>query len=160
MSRVQTSSPLERTLLAVADLATQAADPWWIIGSAAVALHSGHADQVADVDLLMSAADAERVLGATGAERLDGKPSLRFRSAVFGVWRGAALPVDVMGDFSLFTGETWRPIRPLTRQGFAIAGQTLYAPAAGELRDILLAFGRPKDLARAERLRRGEQEDG
>ena len=54
---------LDATLARVAAAMAQAGarDHWWIIGSAAVVLH-GVDTSVADVDLLLSPADAERLL--------------------------------------------------------------------------------------------------
>src|SRR4051812_43248015 len=93
-----------------------AADPWWIIGSAAVTLHGAKVPNVRDVDLLMSAADAERALGRLGAQTGATKPSLRFRSEVFGTWNEPPLPVEIMGGFSVATPAGWRPVVPETRQ--------------------------------------------
>ena len=50
---------LTETLGMLAQAAARAAEPWWIIGSTAVALHGGAVARVKDVDLMMSPGDAE-----------------------------------------------------------------------------------------------------
>ncbi|HEY8573535.1 hypothetical protein [Phenylobacterium sp.] len=129
-----------------------AEQPWWIIGSAAVALHAGEVADVRDVDVLMSVADAEAALQRAGAERLDGKPHSHFRSSVFGVWRKPPLPVEIMAGFRLLTESGWDEVLPTTRRSFHIAGRELFTPSSLELREIMLSFGRPKDLLRAKLL--------
>jgi len=43
----------------IGQAAAGAADPWWIIGSAAVVVHGGAVPHVKDVDLMMSGGDAK-----------------------------------------------------------------------------------------------------
>jgi hypothetical protein len=56
---------LGETLARVADALAEARQPWWIIGSAAVALHGADVT-VGDVDVLLGEADA-RGAAAAGA---------------------------------------------------------------------------------------------
>jgi hypothetical protein len=133
----------------VAELAADASDDWWIIGSAAVALHGAQVPAVRDIDLLMSARDAERFLKRVGGRERAGKPSAKFRSDVFGTWVDPPLPVEVMGGFSLAIAGEWCPVLPETRERKTIGGQVLFVPSAAELKAMLLSFGRPKDIDRA-----------
>ena len=98
------TSALTRTLAMTAEAAAGAGDEWWIIGSAAVVLHGRSLERVEDVDLLMSAADADAFLNQVGEVPRSGAPSDRFRSTVFGIWREPPIPVEVMGGFSLAGG--------------------------------------------------------
>jgi hypothetical protein len=127
----------------VAEEMADARDPWWIIGSAAVALHGGETS-VADIDLLTSERDARALLA-----RHDGAappaPSDLFRSRVFGQIGGAALPVEVMAGFAVRTAAGWREILPRSR--VPIGG--VFVPEAGELLAMLETFGRAKDHSRA-----------
>lgn len=50
-----------------------------------------------------------------------------------------------MADLELCTADGWQPVRPLTR----VARGGVFVPDREELRAILRAFGREKDLARA-----------
>lgn len=129
-----------------------AADDWWIIGSSAVALHGAELQNVRDVDLLMSANDAERLLRRVGGQPRSGKPSTQFRSDVFGTWLGPPLPVEIMGGFSLHTRAGWRPVMPETREEKVVGSSVLFVPSIRELKGMLLSFGRPKDLERAKLL--------
>ncbi len=139
----------------VAELAQSAADPWWIISSAAVALHRARVDQVRDVDVLMSGRDAVLVLAQVGVEPRRGHATRLFRSAVFGTWREPPLPVEIFGDFEVAGRDGWFPVAPQSREPVSVGGHVLFVPSACELREMLIAFGRPKDLARARLLAEG-----
>ena len=131
-------------LAQVAAALRPARDPWWVIGSAAVRLH-GAETSVADIDVLTSARDAERLLADwPGVATICGA-SDRFRSHPFARLDGAAVPVEVMGDLELCTANGWQPVRPLTR----VAHGGVFIPDRDALRAILRAFGREKDRARA-----------
>jgi hypothetical protein len=135
--------------VAVADVAGDAADSWWIIGSAAVALVGGAVDEVRDVDVLMSSADASNLLARVGSGPARREPDQRFSSDVFGTWKAPPLPVEFMGGFCYCSTGLWRPVRPVTRDAVGVDGRTLFVPSAAELKALLLGFGRDKDIARA-----------
>ena len=140
---------LRQSLAMLAGAVADAADDWWIIGSSAVALHGANVQRVRDVDLLMSANDAERLLRRVGSRTRTGKPSTQFRSEVFGTWLGPPLAIEVMGGFSLHTRDGWRPVMPETREEKVVGDSVLFVPSIRELKGMLLSFGRPKDLERA-----------
>ncbi len=133
----------------------EARDPWWIITSAAVALHGADAGHIADVDVLLSKADARHILPVIGIEPRKGAKSAAFRSSIFGTWTAAALPVEFMADFHRRSNEAWIPVLPATRQRIEVGGAIVYVPERTELQEILIAFGRPKDLERARSLAGG-----
>lgn len=144
------SAQLHDTLREVARLTAAARDPWWLIGSAAVALHDAPVAAIADVDLLMSVADAREALRSLGIEPLPGRPDALFRSAVFGTWDGAPLPVEIMAGLDVAGAAGWRPVQPQSRVAVHVDDDiTLYVPSRPELGAILASFGRPKDLERA-----------
>ncbi|WCT73822.1 hypothetical protein PQ455_00905 [Sphingomonas naphthae] len=143
---------LRATLAQVAAAMAEARDPWWIIGSAAVALH-GATTTIADVDVLTSARDAHAFLTQTGGAAVEAATDPHFRSALFGRWHGPPLPVEVMGDLHLNEGG-WRMVELKTRQSMEVAGATLFIPSREELIALLHRFGRPKDFARAALLER------
>lgn len=128
----------------VALAAAGARDPWWIIGSAAVALH-GARTEVADVDLLMSERDAAKLLAAQGVPVRPGTPDGRFRSCVFGRLTLGGMAVEVMAGLAVFDGVDWQGIAPRTR----VAMRDVFVPERTELIAILRCFGREKDHARA-----------
>jgi hypothetical protein len=145
---------LAETLALVAEAAADAADDWWIIGSAAIVLHGRKVPHVKDVDLLMSAADAETFLKRTGVPVRAGQADDRFRSLVFGLWSRPPIPVEVMGGFSVAGDGGWREVMLSTREPVSVAGACVYVPSAEELVKLLHLFGRAKDFERARLLGR------
>ncbi len=148
MDRMNISPVLQTTLAAIAAMAAAAQDPWWVIGSAAVALHGAEVP-VADVDLLTSARDARRILATAGVTAAQGRRSERFHSQVFGRIRGLPLDLEIMADFSVCAEGTWRQVVPATREVVMVGAATLYVPGKAELQSLLRMIGRPKDLLRA-----------
>lgn len=136
-------------LKAVAEAMTDAQDSWWIIGSAAVALHGGAPLTVADIDLLASPADARRLAVRWGATPEPPGDHSLFRSSVHFEHRLAGATVDVMADLSVNGPPGWSLLRPRSRTAISVGGGVLYAPDRAELIEILHLFGRPKDLDRA-----------
>lgn len=143
---------LSASVRAVGALMAAARDPWWIISSAAVALHGADAGEVADVDVLLSEADARAILPGIGIECLPGPEHPAFRSGIFAAWTGTALPVEFMAGFCHFSGGAWVPVQPVTRKAVDVGGATVFIPERAELHAMLTGFGRPKDLVRARSL--------
>ena len=129
----------------MAAAAGEARDPWWIIGSAAMALHGVTGLVVGDIDLLMSRDDAARLLCAKGIEPAPGERGGPFRSDVFGRWAASGFTVEVMGGFRV----RGRELVPASRQRIG----AVFVPPAEELARMCELFGRPKDAERARRLR-------
>jgi hypothetical protein len=101
------------------------------------------------VDVLLSVADARRILPTIGIEPRPGSLHTAFRSSVFGTWTGTGLPVEFMAGFQRRSGEAWLPVRPATRQAVEVQGAVVFVPERIELQAMLTAFGRPKDIERA-----------
>ncbi len=140
---------LRQSLEQAAALGAEASEPWWVIGSAAVLLHGGDVGRVKDIDLMMSARDAESFLRRAGVEPKRGKASDRFRSTVFGTWSKPPVPVEVFGGFELVTDGGWRSVVLTSRQAISVGHSRVFVPSADELVRLLHGFGRPKDLERA-----------
>lgn len=126
-----------------------ARDDWWIIGSAAVALHGRDPGGIADIDVLLSEADATALLEPRGILPQQPSGTDLFRSRFFAHWDGTPLPTEFMAGFELCEGGKWTPIWPRTREAVDVDGAALFVPSREELKDILVRFGRGKDLARA-----------
>jgi hypothetical protein len=142
-------APLIETLGSVAAIMAKARDPWWIIASAAAALHGASPITVADVDVLLSVEDINRILPQIGIEPYRGPSNPLFQSAVLAKWPAPPVPVDLMAGFEHRVGDSWHPVWPTTRQAITIGTATVYVPERDELRRIIAGFGRPKDLERA-----------
>jgi hypothetical protein len=142
-------APLIESLGSVAAVMETAREPWWIIASAAAALHGATPITVADVDILLSVADIGRILPQLGTEPCPGPPNQLFRSKILAKWPAPPVTVDLMAGFEHRVGDTWRAVQPVTRQPIRIGAATVYVPERDELRRIIEGFGRPKDLERA-----------
>jgi len=143
-----------QTMTLAADTLTEARDPWWLIGSAAMALHGVPSITIPDIDIIMSVRDAQQILSNLGISATHDGGGTLFRSDVFARWITPPLPVELMGGFRVLTSGGWVAVEPLTREAVSLEGRTLYVPCRQELMGICRLFGRPKDLARAEALSR------
>lgn len=149
------SRPLSATIAAVVAELAHTRDPWWIIASAAAALHGAHPITVADVDILLSSADARRLFPRLGIIPATTSTHPRFRSDLFGRWTAMPLVVEFMAGFRLRNHDrSWWAVQPKTRVPVRVDRSVVFVPALPELRDMFERFGRPKDLARLDLLDR------
>ena len=139
---------LAALLVALAGELACCRDPWWVIGSAAMALHGASPLEVADVDLLLGPADAAAVLDRRGIAAVPGTADGRFHSDIFGRWTAPPRAVELFGGFKVRSGGAWREIVPETREAKRVGGSTLFVPSVGELIALGRLFGRSKDAAR------------
>ena len=144
---------LETGLRVILQAVQTANDPWWIIGSAAMALHGASPLTVADIDLLMSREDARQVLKDHGVAPSN-EPMAPFHSGVFGRLNAGPMSVDVMGGFHIRVDDAWREVVPETRQAIPFGSGALYVPTVIELVALCDLFGRPKDFERQKILQR------
>lgn len=128
-------------------------EPWWLFGSAAMALHGAGPLIVGDVDLLVSRAEAPLLLGRLGLPVAPGSKSNRFHSEIFATWSNPPLRVEILAGFRVRAGEAWQEVRPRSRQPIELPFGTVYAPDVPELIALCRLFGRPKDLERERLLR-------
>ncbi|MES2861381.1 MAG: hypothetical protein V4701_07910 [Pseudomonadota bacterium] len=129
-----------------------AADDWWVIAGAAVALHGVDVVEVGDVDVLASERDALSVLSKLGLARLTKAPHPLFHSSVFGLLTTAPLDIEIMAGFCVQTQHGWQPVAARSRERVDLEGVAVFTPSREELAEMLADFGRPKDLARARQL--------
>lgn len=144
--------PLRETLDAVAMAMAGAHRPWWIITSAAVALHGIDPGPVGDVDILLDVADARQILATLGVVPEAKPPHADFRSTLFGTWHAPPLPVEFMAGFHHREASQWVAVHPATRVRIDMTGGAVFVPDRAELERMLRRFGRPKDIVRADRL--------
>lgn len=148
--RPSLSPALVETLEVVVRATGAARDPWWIIGSAAMALYGAERVAPADVDLMMSTQDARRLLRDRGMADDSRGQHENFRSEVFGCLTDEALPIDVMGGFHFRRDDAWVALCPESREAIALPFGAIFAPSFAELIEITRGFGRPKDLVRVQ----------
>lgn len=137
----------------VPELHVHCLDPWCVIGSAA-ALLAGAEVSVADVDLLTSRDDAERLMMLWADRRepaYEPAGADRFRSH-FARFRFPGMPVEVMGGLELNQGDGWKPVSVGRLVLAGLNGLAVPMPSVDDQIRILECFGREKDLARAKSL--------
>ncbi len=122
---------------------------WWLIGSAAVALHGGDAAPVRDVDVLIDLRDTAALSAVPGVEVGTDQGHEIFRSDWFGRLSGAPLPIELFAGFSVMGPGGWSRITLATRLPVVCGPATLFVPERQELVALLHCIGRGKDLARA-----------
>ena len=144
---------LSETLAMVALAMRAARSPWWVIGSAAVALHGADQISVADVDILLSVEDANAILLPLGLTIGRGGEHDMFRSEIFARWETPPLTVEFMAGFAVLQDASWQSVWPQTQQLIPLDGAKIPVPERSELIAILTQFGRPKDNERADILR-------
>jgi hypothetical protein len=148
MADPQINPVLEGVLDLVARDCARLADPWWVFGSAGMALVGVPGLTPPDVDLIVSERDAATLLAAWNAAPAQVARSPLFRSKVFARAEAAALPIEIMAGFEAFSAGAWASVVPATRLAIPWKGGWLHTPQAAEQAAICRGFGRPKDLAR------------
>lgn len=134
----------------VPELHVHCVDPWCVIGSTA-ALLAGADVSVADVDVLTSREDAERLMALWADRRehvYEPAGAERFRSH-FARFRFPGVPVEVMGGLELNRGDGWKPVLAGRLVLAGLNGLAVPMPSVDDQIRILQSFGRDKDLARA-----------
>lgn len=129
-------------------------DPWWIIGSAAMALSGVPGVVPQDVDVLCSARDAD-ALRVAWSRHVDAgyapQDDTRFRSR-FARFTHLPMPLEAMGGLEAMTDAGWLPVRVAATT--RVRSGDVPVPALEEQRRILRLFGRDKDLSKAALLER------
>ena len=142
--------PFQHALDFIAAECASLEDDWWIIGSTAALLSGLRHPFPEDVDLLVSAGDADRLLARWKTQCAKCTTSNLFHS-VFGVFTVATVDIEVMGDLEISTDHGWRrlnrsPGEHPVRFRSVLHSHTQRADINPE------AFGRPKDMTRASEL--------
>jgi hypothetical protein len=139
-------SALAASLAQVAEVLHDAKEPWWIIGSVAVALHEVDPGEICDIDVLLGHNDALRYFSQLNLHNLALLGDGLFRSDIFGRWAEPPVEIEMMAGLKVKTAGGWQPVLIQSRE---TAAGGLYIPSRLELRSILISFGREKDLLRA-----------
>ena len=145
----QSDAAFADSLRMLASALQDAQDPWWIIGSAAVALHGGDPGVIADIDVICSRRDLEALYKALPLANSPDTTKHMFTSELFGLWSAPPLEVEFMTGLKVRSGSDWQDVQPQTREAVSVDGATLFVPTRQELIAILRSFGREKDLRRA-----------
>ena len=137
---------LEESLARLAALLRDAEQPWWIFGSAAVAVHGGEPGEIRDIDVVLDHNDAERCMRRLKLPNLARSGDPLFRSDLFARWTEPPVDIELMAGLQVMRDGHWRRLSIHSRE---TAGDGLFVPSRQELCSILTWFGREKDLRRA-----------
>jgi hypothetical protein len=148
MSQAELDPALAAALEALAGELAQCAEPWWVVGSAAIALHGAQRVDARDIDLLVGHADARALLSRRGMAAQPGLPDERFRSELFACWKEGGIQVDLFAGFRVRSGEAWQELVPKTRQPIPLGTACVFVPSVAELIAWARLFGREKDRER------------
>ncbi len=149
----QLSDPSLSSIIRLAAFLEDTSDPWWILGSAAVALSGVNPGGVRDIDVLVSLQDARRLMETKALpNEVDGGGAL-FRSEIFLRPEIGDVPVEIMANYVIREEGGWWPVKLQTREAVSVCGTTVYVPELGEQAMLLQRLGRPKDLRRLACLR-------
>ena len=144
----QTLGPdAERSLIALGRLMAVAQDDWCLIGGTAAALY-GMKAPLADIDVLMSVADTERVFAQNGLRPMRDSGTARFRSEVFCRWNGLAVPVEFMAGFDVKSQGRWVRVTPRPAQEIPVGDARVWLPSIDDLIVMYELFDRPQDRPR------------
>ncbi len=145
-------SPLHQTALqATADFLSDTDDPWWVLGSAAMALIGVDPGEVRDIDVLVSPRDAQALMRVHGLTNQADGGTHRFRSHYFLQPNLGDIPVEVMSGYQIFESGSWLPVAPASRLAVTVGEATAFVPDRADQIDLLKRLGRPKDLNRLRR---------
>lgn len=123
-------------------------DPWWILGSAAVYLRGHDPGHIGDIDVLLSVADAQRIMSDHGLynQRDGGTP--RYRSAYILKPNLGDMRIELLAGYEIHQDGVWTSIRPTSRNSISYNGNVVFVPSDAELISIFEQLGRAKDIVR------------
>lgn len=144
------SARLETGLQALAGFMTDVEKPWWIIGSAALALSGVQGVEPDDIDVVCDGETLFQLLESSGVKVLPPVPHKQFRSNPYQRIEVAnGTPIELMGDLEVHDGSAFRALSINSREAVMAAGKTFYVPSITEQIAIFGMFGRGKDRAKA-----------
>lgn len=147
-------SMFDQTLERLVSLLKETQDPWWILGSAAVYLKGYDPGDIGDIDVLLSEADAQRLISDQGLDNLRDGGTDRYRSAYVLKPSLGELPVELLAGYEIFHDKAWRSVSPLSRVSISYQGAALFVPSDQDLISIFTQLGRSKDFDRIRAMQR------
>lgn len=145
------------TLKRISEFLSECVDPWWIIGSAAIALIEIDPGEVRDIDVLISPRDSARLMRAHQLEDQADGGTDRYRSDSVLRPELGNVPVEFLSNYFIKAKEQWIQLAPKTQTSVNLDGATVFVPDTKEQVEILLRLGRQKDLRRVELIQLAER---
>jgi hypothetical protein len=132
----------------------QLENDYFIIGSGAMLLSDITIPIVTDLDLLMSAADADKLKYKWSQRMRKGfSPENQhlFRSN-FARFDFGEIDIEVMGDLEVNKNNLWQRVSVERLMEVSIEGMKIKIPTLQEQKRIFMLFGREKDVAKANQI--------
>jgi len=142
---------VQTTLQETADFLSNTRDPWWILGSAAMALIGVDPGDIQDIDVLVSERDARSLMANYDLKNLADGGTERYRSNLFLTPNIGPVRVEVMSGYQIRTDGAWQSVAPVSRRAINIGSAVIFVPDREDQADLLKRLGRPKDLERLKR---------
>lgn len=142
---------LASTLAVLVETMAVARHDWWVVSGTAAWLYDCADPPQRDIDVLFDLRDVSRLRSQSGLMFGAGLPNGHFRSQAFAT-RPGPIVTEFFAAFEVRQGDSWIAYQPDDRCWRIYAGVTLPVPSPTELTRLFNLMGRPKDLARAERL--------
>lgn len=140
---------LEEALNRLADLMSACRDPWCVFGGTAMRLHGYRMPTpIADIDVLISVADAERLVRRHGYPNVAGTGTERFRSQILLRPDLGKIPVEIMAGFDALSEGAWHRVAIKERQEVTYRTAKTFIASRDDLLAVFRLCGRPKDLER------------
>ena len=144
VSRLTFNQTLERLV----HVLTVTEDPWWILGSAAMYLKGYDPGHIGDIDVLLSEADAQRVMSVQALNNDSDGGTPRYRSTYVLRPHLGKVPVELLAGYEIFQNPDWYPVWPLSRIALTYRNNEIFVPSDKELISIFERLGRTKDFDR------------
>lgn len=135
----------------ISGLLSAAADPWWVLGSAAMALIGVDPGEIRDIDVLVSRRDATALMDSHHWENQADGGTEQFRSSIFLRPGLGEKRVEIMSEYEIRRGDKWEPVQPASRLRVMLDDTALFVPERWEQIEILNRLARPKDRERISR---------
>ena len=137
-------------MTALSEALSATRDAWCIVAGAATAIHTGDWSDVQDIDVVVSQADARRLIAHSGfIDRTDGGNAV-YRSSIFAT-RPGSVEIDICADFEICVAGVWSSVRPTPTPVETPAG-TVSVPEIHEQLALTRMLGRQKDGPRIRKL--------
>lgn len=135
----------------IADYLSDTEDPWWVLGSAAMALIEIDPGDIRDIDVLVSERDADALIRKHSLTNMADGGTDGFRSNFFLTPNLGQVPVEIMAGYQIRTAGAWQVVEPKTRLRIPVGSAAIFVPDRDEQMHFLKRLGRPKDRDRLQR---------
>jgi hypothetical protein len=139
---------MEKTLAGLAEFLSHCRDPWCVFGGAALYVHGYRDAPVADIDVLVSPDDCERIVARHSVCNEADGGTQRFRSRAVLRPRLGPVAVEIMSDFEIFADGRWHSVEIETVAHMRLGSIDIPVAGIEDICSILKLSGREKDLQR------------